>query len=50
MVSRRILPDLKKLLQAAKADGLTLKVVSGYRSYERQVQVPLVQFPNCSII
>lgn len=39
MVSKRIVPDLKKLLQAAKADGLTLKVVSGYRSYERQVQV-----------
>ena len=39
MVSRRIIPDLKRLLSAAKADGLTLKAVSGYRSYERQIAV-----------
>lgn len=35
-VSKRIVSDLKELLVAAKKDGLTLKVVSGYRSYERQ--------------
>lgn len=39
MVSKRIVLDLKRLLAAAKADGLTLKVVSGYRSYEKQIQV-----------
>lgn len=37
MVSKRIIPDLKRLLAAARKDGLTLKVISGYRSYERQV-------------
>jgi zinc D-Ala-D-Ala carboxypeptidase len=36
-VSKRIVPDLKKLLEAAKKAGLTLKVVSGYRSYDKQV-------------
>lgn len=35
-VSNRIVPDLKKLLAHAAKDGLTLKVVSGYRSYEMQ--------------
>jgi zinc D-Ala-D-Ala carboxypeptidase len=35
-VSKRIIPDLKKLLAAAQKDGLILKVVSGYRSYEKQ--------------
>lgn len=39
MVSKRIVPDLKRLLAAAKKDGLTLRVQSGYRSYERQQQV-----------
>jgi LAS superfamily LD-carboxypeptidase LdcB len=34
-----IIPDLKKLLAHARKDGLTLKVVSGYRSFEKQVQV-----------
>lgn len=38
-VSKRIMPDLKRLLEAAKKDGLTLKVVSGYRSYEYQKTV-----------
>lgn len=38
-VSKRIVKDLRALLKAAKADGLTLKVVSGYRSYEKQAQV-----------
>src|SRR5207244_929282 len=38
-VSARIVKDLKRLLAAAKKDGLTLKVVSGYRSYEKQVSV-----------
>ncbi|MBA3751454.1 M15 family metallopeptidase [Candidatus Dependentiae bacterium] len=37
MVSRRIVPDLKKLLEAAHKAGLKLEVVSGYRSFERQV-------------
>ena len=36
-VSKRIVPDLKKLLAAARSDGLRLKVVSGYRSYEQQI-------------
>ncbi len=36
LVSKRIIPDLKKLLQAAHKDGLRLKVMSGYRSYDRQ--------------
>jgi D-alanyl-D-alanine carboxypeptidase len=35
-VSKRIVSDLRKLLQAARRDGLQLKVVSGYRSYDRQ--------------
>ena len=35
-ISKRIVPDLKKLLEAAKKDGIALKVVSGYRSYEYQ--------------
>jgi LAS superfamily LD-carboxypeptidase LdcB len=35
-MSTRIMADLKSLLEAAKKDGLTLKVVSGYRSYEYQ--------------
>ena len=39
MVSKRIIPDLKKLLETARSEGLTLKVVSGYRSYERQITV-----------
>src|SRR3990170_2088576 len=30
-VSQRIVKDLKNLLAAAQRDGLTLKVVSGYR-------------------
>ena len=38
-VSQKIVNDLNKLLAAAKQDGITLKVVSGYRSYERQQQV-----------
>jgi zinc D-Ala-D-Ala carboxypeptidase len=35
-VSKRIVKDLKNLLAAAKRDGLTLKAVSGYRSFEKQ--------------
>ncbi len=35
-VSKRILPDLQRLLKAADKDGLKLKVVSGYRSYIQQ--------------
>ena len=37
-VSKRIVPDLKKLLAAAKKDGLTLRAASGYRSYEKQIR------------
>lgn len=35
-VSKRMVPDLKKLLKAAQKDGLELRAISGYRSYERQ--------------
>ncbi len=35
-VSKRIIPDLTKLLNAARKDGLQLKVKSGYRSYVAQ--------------
>lgn len=35
-VVKRIIPDLEKLIAAAKKDGLTLKVASGYRSYRYQ--------------
>lgn len=35
-ISQRIVPDLKKLLKAAKRDGLQLRVVSGYRSFKKQ--------------
>ncbi len=38
-VSKRIVQDLERLLEAAKKDGLTLKVVSGYRSYSYQENV-----------
>ncbi len=38
-VAKRIVPDLTRLLQDARKAGLTLKVVSGYRSYEKQKQV-----------
>jgi zinc D-Ala-D-Ala carboxypeptidase len=37
-VSQRIVKDLTNLLESAKKDGLTLKVVSGYRSYEEQTK------------
>ena len=37
-VSKRIVPDLRKLIAAAKKDGITLKVQSGYRSYVSQIQ------------
>lgn len=36
-MSKRIVPDLKRLIEAAKKDGLTLKPVSGYRSYKYQI-------------
>lgn len=36
-VSTRISNDLSKLIDAANKDGVTLKVVSGYRSYQDQV-------------
>ena len=36
-VSRRIIPDLEKLIKAAKKEGLTLKAKSGYRSYDHQI-------------
>jgi zinc D-Ala-D-Ala carboxypeptidase len=36
-MSKRIIPDLKRLLEAAKKDGLILKPVSGYRSYDYQI-------------
>lgn len=35
-VSNIIIPDLVKLIEDAKRDGLDLKVVSGFRSYEDQ--------------
>lgn len=35
-MSQRIIPDLKRLVDAAKKDGLELKPISGYRSYEYQ--------------
>jgi len=35
-VSQRIVRDLERLLSAAQKDGVTLKVISGYRSYEYQ--------------
>ncbi len=38
-VSKRIVQDLQRLLDAAKKDGLTLKVVSGYRGYDYQKTV-----------
>ena len=38
-VSRCIVADLTRLLLDARKAGLTLKVVSGYRSYEKQKQV-----------
>lgn len=38
-VAKRIVEDLKKLLAAARRDGLELKAISGYRSYQRQEQV-----------
>ncbi len=38
-VSKRIVQDLERLLEAAHKDGLTLKVVSGYRSYSYQESV-----------
>ena len=37
-VSKRVIPDLKKLIAAAKKDGITLKVKSGYRSYDHQIK------------
>ncbi len=37
-MSKRIIPDLKRLIQAARKDGLTLKPVSGYRSYNYQIR------------
>ncbi len=36
-VAKRIVKDLQQLLDAANQAGLTLKVVSGYRSYEMQI-------------
>lgn len=39
IVSKRIVPDLKRLIAAAQKDGLSLKVVSGYRSYEKQESI-----------
>lgn len=36
-MSNRIVEDLKRLIAAAKRDGLTLRVVSAYRSYDEQV-------------
>lgn len=38
-VSKRIVQDLERLLAAAQKDGLSLKVVSGYRSYSYQKNV-----------
>jgi D-alanyl-D-alanine carboxypeptidase len=35
-VSKRIVSDLQALLKAAQKDGLELRVISGYRSYEKQ--------------
>lgn len=35
-ISRRIIEDLCALINAAKKDGLTMRVVSGYRTYEYQ--------------
>lgn len=34
-----ILPDLQKLMVAAKSDGIDLKIVSGYRSYQDQAYI-----------
>ena len=36
-MSKRIVADLKNLIEAARKDGLTLKPVSGYRSYKYQI-------------
>ncbi len=38
-VAARIVPDLKRLIKAAAQDGITLKVKSGYRSYDDQVRL-----------
>lgn len=35
-VSKRIVSDLQKLITAAKTDGIELRVISGYRSYDYQ--------------
>lgn len=37
LVDTRILPDLNAMIVAAKTQGVTLPVVSGYRSYANQV-------------
>ena len=37
-ISRRIIEDLCNLINAAQKAGLNLRVVSGYRSYEYQVE------------
>ncbi len=36
-MSKRIVPDLKRLIAAARKDSLKLKPVSGYRSYDYQI-------------
>ncbi len=33
----RIIPELQQMMQAAKADGVTLEIRSPYRDYERQI-------------
>lgn len=38
-VDRRMAPHLRDLLDAARANGTPLRVVSGYRSYDHQVEV-----------
>ncbi len=38
-IKKCVIRDLKNLIDLAKKDGITLKPVSGYRSYEDQVKV-----------
>lgn len=37
-ISAQIVPDLRRLLDGAKKEGIALKVISGYRSYQHQIK------------
>lgn len=39
LVSKLIVNDIKRLIDAAAKEGITLKVVSGYRSYNEQLEL-----------